>query len=183
MFAFKGPRLNITFLDIKSIEGSVKVYNKPLPCIAKKRGGGRSVFPLFTREKWVHSLLRDNNEVAIDPEWRNNQPIFVPEDTFKDKFVLLQGDIHDTSVMCALKPHPSNAVKVEVPACIERNGRIIMLDSNDILLSNKLGAKFVMEERSFLRLFSDSPEKACQLSFNVKMQKTIDNEQALYTAP
>lgn len=177
MFGLKGSRLNITFLDIGLLDNAIKVYNKPLPCIAKKGGNGRLIYPLFSKKEWVSELIRGGVNLTITSQWRDKTPISITECQFRERFVLLQGSVDDASVMCGLKPEQSDAIRVDIPACIERDGRIIMLDNNDILMSNKLGTKFVMDENTFNCLFSSNIEKACDFDFTVKTRQTVDYEQ------
>lgn len=176
MFNFKGSRLNITFIDLSKLDEAFKVYNKPLPCIAKKSGSSRLVYPLFTKSEWIDQVLNGNGKILIPTNWKEKSPLIIPEEDFLERFMPLQGELTDSSLMCGLIPTASDAVKVDIPACIEVNGRIIMIDEDDVLLSNKLGSKFVVDKEVFEQLFANDLESACNFDYVVKSRPSQSND-------
>lgn len=173
------PRLNLSFVNLDDLEGTISAFNRPMPIMVRKDGEMRKLYTLMSKKEWVSQSSLNSKSIEISSDWKKRKPILVDKTTFEDKFVLLKGDESDTLAVYGLKPKELTAIQVEIPACIIKNGQRLLINSNDMLLS--IGeSKLVFNNNDFEQLFSLSLADACELKKDIRtVSHSNDYEESL----
>jgi hypothetical protein len=171
------PRLNLSFVNLDELEGTISAYNRPMPIMVRKDGEMRKLYALMSKKEWIAQSSLSSKNIEVNSDWKKRKPILVDKDTFDEKFVLLKGNESDNLAVYGLKPKELTAIQVDIPACIIKNGQRLLINSNDMLLS--LGDnKLVFNNHDFEQLFSLSLEDACELKKDIKAINHSNNHEA-----
>lgn len=169
------PRINLSFVDVASLEDSLSVYSKPMPVMARRTNDFVLVYPLMSKSDWIQQSLVSNT-IVINNTWKQRTPLKASVEQFDEKFILLKGSKGDSLAIYGLKPQEIKAVRVDVPACVIRDGQKLPLEINDYLLAMRDGSNISLPESVMERLFAKEYDLSSFSNFEIKTKQVLDND-------